>query len=133
VTGCARQPDVETTSIQVGDARLDVLIADTPEERQSGLQGVEEIPGGADGMLFVYDTPTEVRYFMLDVSLTLDIWFFDPEGILIGGNEMEPCPTEPCPLYPSPAEVSWVLETLAGVYEFDDGAVLAGDPNGESG
>ncbi len=46
---------------------------------------------------------------------------------------MAPCPAEPCPLYPSPAEVSWVLETVAGVYEFEEGAVITDAPNGESG
>jgi uncharacterized membrane protein (UPF0127 family) len=117
----------------VGDDRLDVLIADTPEERQTGLQGVEEIPGGADGMLFVYETSSEVHYFMLGVPIALDIWFFDPEGVLIGSTEMAPCPAEPCPTYSSPGPVSWVLETVAGVYGYDDGAVLSGAPNGESG
>jgi len=109
------------------------LIADTPAERQTGLQGVEEIPAGADGMLFVYETPVDVRYFMLDVSFALDIWFFDPDGILIGDTEMTPCAAEPCPIYPSPDAVSWVLETVAGSYQFDDGAVLSGAPNGENG
>ena len=41
---------------------------------------------------------------------------------------MAPCPSEPCPLYPSPGEVSWVLETAAGAYDFDDGAMLTGAP-----
>ena len=131
--GCTDASGERTTSVEVSETHLDVLIADTPGERQAGLQGVEEIPGGADGMLFVYETPAEVRYFMLDVPIALDIWFFDPEGILIGSTEMAPCPAEPCPIYPSPGEVSWVLETLAGVYDFDDGAVLSGAPNGENG
>lgn len=133
LTACSTsQQVVETTSVQVGGVPLEVLIADTPEERQLGLTGVEVIPGGADGMLFVYETPAPVRYFMLDVPIALDIWFFDPDGVLIGGTEMAPCPAEPCPLYPSPADVSWVLETVAGVYEFDEGAALTGAPNGES-
>jgi hypothetical protein len=124
---------IDTVAIQVSDTPLDVLVADTPEERQIGLTGVEEIPGGADGMLFVYETPTEVRYFMLDVPTALDIWFFDPDGVLVSGTEMAPCPAEPCPIYPSSGEVAWVLETVAGVYEFDVGAVLSGAPNGVTG
>jgi uncharacterized membrane protein (UPF0127 family) len=98
VVGCARQPAVETTSIQVGGLSLDVLVADTPAERQVGLTGVEEIPGGADGMLFVYEAPAPVRYWMLDVPIALDIWFFDPDGALIGGTEMAPCPTRLPPM-----------------------------------
>lgn len=91
------------------------------------------IPGGADGMLFVYETPASVSYVMLEVPTPLDVWFFDPDRALIGGTEMEPCPAEPCPLYASPGDVFWVLETSAGIYEFKDGALLTGAPNGENG
>lgn len=124
---------VATVPVEVSSVPLDVLIADTPEERQAGLRGADEIPGGADGMLFVHDTPSYVRYVMLDVPIPLDIWFFDSEGALIGSAEMAPCAAEPCPLYPSAGEVSWVLETIAGSYEFGEGAVLSGAPNGENG
>ncbi|MDP9494890.1 MAG: DUF192 domain-containing protein [Actinomycetota bacterium] len=119
---------VEVSGIEIG-----VLIADSPEERQQGLKEADVIPGGADGMLFVYDTPSRVNYVMLDVPIALDIWFFAPDGVLIGGTEMSPCAAEPCPLYSSPGEVSWVLETVAGVFQFEEGAMLSGAPNGESG
>lgn len=135
MAACTGDPNAvtETVTIEVAATRLDVLLADTPEERQTGLKGIEVIPGGADGMLFVYEIPAPVRYVMLGVPIPLDIWFFAPNGALIGGTEMAPCPAEPCPLYPSPAGVSWVLETTAGVYDFDEGAVLTGAPNGENG
>ncbi|MEX2252236.1 MAG: DUF192 domain-containing protein [Acidimicrobiia bacterium] len=119
--------------VEISATQLDVLIADSPEERQVGLKDAEEIPGGADGMLFVYETPAPVRYVMLDVPIPLDIWFFEQNGALIGSAEMAPCPAEPCPLYASPGDVSWVLETPAGVYEFEDGALLSGAPNGANG
>jgi len=91
------------------------------------------IPGGADGMLFVHDTPQQVTFVMLDVPIPLDVWFFDLDGALIGSAEMAPCPAEPCPLYASPGEVSWALETPAGVYEFEAVAVLTDAPNAENG
>lgn len=124
---------VATVPVEVSRVSLDVLIADTPEERQTGLRGADEIPGGGDGMLFVHETPSYVRYVMLDVPIPLDIWFFDPEGALIGTTEMVPCAAEPCPLYASPGEVSWVLETIANAYEFELGARLSGAPNGDTG
>ena len=133
VSACAGVVTSDTLPIEVSDTRLNVLIADSPGERQTGLTGVEEVPGGADGMLFVYEAPASVRYVMLEVPIPLDIWFFDPDGALIGSTRMEPCPSEPCPRYASPGEASWVLETVAGVYEFAEGAVLTGAPNGESG
>lgn len=114
--------------VEVAGTQIGVLIADSPEERQAGLKDAGTIPGGADGMLFVYETPARVNYVMLDVPIPLDIWFFDPDGVLIGSAEMAPCPAEPCPTYTSPADVSWVLETAAGSYEFEEGAVLTGAP-----
>lgn len=114
----------------MADTRISVLIADSPEERQNGLKGADTMPGGADGMLFVYDVPARVNYVMLDVPIPLDVWFFDPEGVLIGTAEMTPCAAEPCPLYPSPGEVSWVLETAGGAFRFAEGDLLTGAPNG---
>lgn len=112
---------------------LEVLVADNLDERRQGLKDVSEVPNGGDGMLFAYSTPSFVTYGMLDVVIPLDIWFFDADGALIGTTEMTPCPAEPCTDYGSPGEISWVLETPAGVYEFPIGAVLSGAPSGESG
>jgi hypothetical protein len=119
--------------VEVSGTQISVLVADSPEERQQGLKEAEVIPGGADGMLFVHDNPSQVNYVMLEVPIALDIWFFDPDGVLIGSTEMSPCPAEPCALYPSPGEVSWVLETVADAFQFEEGAVLTGAPNGETG
>jgi hypothetical protein len=120
-------------SVEVAGTGINVLIADSSEERRTGLKGAKVIPGGADGMLFVHETPGQFNYVMLDVPIPLDIWFFNPDGVLIGSAEMEPCPAEPCPRYGPPGEVSWVLETPAGRYEFEAGALLTGAPNGETG
>jgi hypothetical protein len=119
--------------VTIDDSTLGVVVADTVEERRQGLKEVSEIPQGGDGMLFTYPEPTFVTYGMLDVVIPLDIWFFGPDGALIGTTEMTPCPAEPCATYGSPGEVSWVLETMAGVYDFPIGAVLGGAPSGESG
>ena len=120
-------------SVRVDDTEIGVLIADESEERRQGLKEVTEVPEGADGMLFTYASPTFVTYGMLDVVLPLDIWFFGPDGALIGSGEMAPCAAEPCTSYGSPGPVSWVLETVAGEFDFPMGATLSGAPSGESG
>jgi hypothetical protein len=129
----ARAAITQAQFVEVSGTQISVLIADSPEERQQGLKGAEVIPGGADGMIFVHDTPSQVNYVMLEVPIALDIWFFDPDGVLIGSTEMSPCPAEPCARYPSPGEVAWVLETVADDFQFEEGAVLIGAPNGETG
>lgn len=87
--------------------------------------GLDHLPGGIDGMLFVYSTPRTVGFHMRNTLIDLDIWWFDADMGLIGSAEMEPCEAEPCTSYASPGDVQWVLETTLGEYEFEPGDRLS--------
>ena len=121
---------VPTEVITVGDSELRVWVADDPEERAQGLRGIEPLPGGVDGMLFVFDAPTSPVFVMEDTLIPLDIWFFDADGGLIGSDVMVPCEAEPCPRYPAPESVRWALETSLGAQAFESGAVLTTSASG---
>lgn len=99
-------------------------VAETPGQRRQGLRGVEALPAGIDGMLFVFDRPAPTTFGMRDTLIPLDIWWFDHEGRLLGSAEMEPCPGEPCTDYGSPGEVAWALETPQGALDLVPGAML---------
>lgn len=116
---------LEQTHIRVGEQELTVAVADRPETRQRGLMGVEELPRGLDGMLFVFDSPSSAFFHMLRTPLELDIWWFDPSGEVIGSTRMQPCPEEPCPFYASPAPIGWALEVPAGAFDFRPGELLS--------
>lgn len=118
-------PDLPTTELAVGEDTLEVWVADEPAERQQGLRAVAELPEGIDGMLFVFPEPTTPSFIMSGTLLPLEVWFFDPEGSLIGSHEMTPCPGDPCPLYPAPGPVGWALETPAGERDFRQGDLLS--------
>ncbi len=98
-----------------------MALADTPEQRSQGLRGVEELPEGLDGMLFVFEEARPATFGMRDTLIPLDIWWFDADGRLLGSTEMEPCHSEACPDYRSPGEVVWALETPAEQVEFAPG------------
>lgn len=122
--------EVERT---VGDECLCVLVADTPEERASGLRYRESELDRVDGMLFVHDEPqTETSGFftMAGVVEPLDIAFYDAEGERIGGHSMTPCEgaATDCEQYRAPEGWQFALETAPG--ELPDGPL--GDPCGES-
>src|SRR5437899_7630209 len=62
--------------IQLGDQVLNVEIADTEEARATGLMGRKELPEG-EGMLFVYEQPSMVAFYMKNTLIPLSIGFFD--------------------------------------------------------
>lgn len=71
-------------------------------------------------MLFVWDEPTTATFGMRDTHIPLDVWWFDEDGHLLGGAQMEPCRSS-CPSYASPGPVRWALETPAGLWDFGPG------------
>jgi len=107
-----------------------VWVADDTDERSQGLRGVGSLPTDIDGMLFVWDAPTETAFVMEDTLIPLDVWFFDAEGVLIGSHEMTPCTADPCPGYPTPGAVSWALETPQGGQAFEIGDRLSTSASG---
>jgi uncharacterized membrane protein (UPF0127 family) len=95
-----------------------------------GLRGVDDL-GSLDGMLFELPPvqgPGGGGWWMLGVSMPLEIAYFDPEGRLIEVERMEPCPTEPCRIYSAPEPYRWVVETEVGTLRARPGAVLVTEP-----
>jgi len=115
---------------QAGDPeplRFTVLVADTPEARGRGLQGVTVLPDGV-GMLFAFPgTPGAVGrpgFWMLDTLLPLDIAFFDA-GRVVGVATMTPCVARPCPITHPGVDYDLALEVAAG--ELTGAGVMPGD------
>ena len=62
-------------------AKFCVEIASSSEERQRGLMFREEL-GLGDGMMFVYDQPQSVSFWMKNTSIPLDIIFAESNGFI---------------------------------------------------
>lgn len=69
---------MKETLINIGEKTYKVYIASSKEERIQGLQGVETLPEN-EGMLFVFEEPQTVSFWMKDTKIPLDIIFINDD------------------------------------------------------
>ena len=98
-----------------GPVELDVELADTTEERATGLMGRETI-GPHDGMAFTFGAPTDGTFWMKNTLIPLSIAFWDERGRIVGILDMEPCTDDPCPLYGPGVSYVGALEVEQGAF-----------------
>ena len=65
-------------NIRIANKKYKVQVAETDEEKQKGLQGVTSLPED-EGMLFVFEEPDEISFWMKDTKMPLDVIFIDED------------------------------------------------------
>lgn len=75
--------------IQIGNNKYKVSEARTEFQKQKGLQNVEKLDEN-EGMLFYYDPPENVSFWMKNVKIPLDIIFINDEQEVIQVAQGEP-------------------------------------------
>lgn len=75
--------------IEVGDKKFEVTLAITEEEKEKGLQGKSELKDN-EGMLFVFDEPQTVGFWMKDTKIPLDIVFINDDSEVVKVYKGEP-------------------------------------------
>ena len=105
-------------TVSVGGATFSVELAVTSDEQQQGLSDRPSLDPGA-GMLFVYDSPKVVAFWMKNMHFPLDILWIGPDCTLVDFSRNVPPPapgTESSDLerYRPGAEIQYVLEVNAG-------------------
>jgi hypothetical protein len=95
-----------------GQARFSVELAMTPEEQARGLMFRDSLPRGA-GMLFLYDRPASVAFWMRNTLIPLDMIFVDSAGTVTRVHH-EAVPLDETPIPGGPGVLA-VLEINGGL------------------
>ena len=133
VTGTAAAEQPQTTlprvSLAAGMHRIDAQVANTTEQRATGLMWRKEMPQH-EGMLFVFEQPSVQCFWMKNTFLPLSTAFVADDGTIVNVADMQPQTTDS---HCSTKPVRYVLEMNQGWFakkRIQPGARLTGGPFG---
>ena len=106
--------DLLTVRGDWGQAGFSVAVADDPAERAQGLMNVPEMPRMA-GMLFVYEAPQPVSFWMRNTLIPLDMIFAGPDGT-VQRVHARAVPLDETPI-PGGSDIQYVFEINGGMAE----------------
>lgn len=113
--------EVPTATVRIGDDAFQVEIAATPATRTRGLMGRTSLAEDA-GMLFIFDEPRVLSFWMLNTPIPLDIAFIREDLTISSIDTMAPFSLES---HASTEPVPFALEVPAG--EFARRGIEPGD------
>ena len=99
-----------TIHSSTGVHRFTVQIAATEEQQERGLMFYRSL-GPDQGMIFPYNPPQEVSFWMENTLIPLDIIFIRPDGTIARITNAKPLDRTPLP---SGATIGAVLEIRGG-------------------
>ena len=127
VAGCTSGFQITTGQGEVcfSESCFQVEIADTPEERATGLMFREELAQDR-GMLFVFEEDGIHSFWMKNTKIPLDIiWISQDMVVVYISKDTRPCLADPCPAV-NPGKIArYVLEANAGAS--DKAGIEVGD------
>lgn len=104
------QMNLPRTPITAGMYLIDTQVAATPDQRATGLMFRQHMPQG-EGMLFVFDFPSEQCFWMKNTQLPLTAAFVADDGTIVNLADMKPQTTDS---HCSTKPVRFVLEMNQG-------------------
>lgn len=91
-----------------------IEIADNYDERKEGLMFRTSL-AERHGMLFIFDYPEKLKFWMKNTLIPLDMLFFDKDYRIINiEKNAQPCTKDPCNLYFSSGPAQYVMEINGG-------------------
>ena len=102
-----------TASIEIRGHSASVSVAETAEELQHGLMGVQAMPEN-QGMLFVFPKSGSWCMWMKNTLIPLSVAFIDKDGFIINIEEMKPLTLD---IHCSKAKAFYALEMNESWFE----------------
>lgn len=123
ITGCNIGGDNHGNikTIEVGNQRIEVEIADTPQKWETGLSYRDTLPEN-HGMLFVFPEENRRVFWMRGCNFDIDLAYIEANGTIseIIAMRKEPLntPLNSLKTYPSQStEIKFALEMIGGWYQ----------------
>lgn len=107
----ADEPEFRDATITVGNGTYKVQVADTPAALERGLMYRASIEP-YEGMLFVFQAPQRVTFWMKDTTIPLEIAYFNQQGKLLEIRGLIPMDRTPVPSMSE--QIMYALEVPAG-------------------
>jgi uncharacterized protein len=92
---------------------IQLEVAQTPEQQEMGLMFRPPLPADR-GMLFPFDPPRQVRFWMENTPSPLDMVFLYQGQVKQIAANVQSCTKRPCPTYGPWTEVDQVIELRSG-------------------
>ena len=101
----------EKDKFAVGGTKISAYVADDDGHRAQGLMFISSLPEDV-GMVFVFDEPQVLKFWMKNTVMDLSIGYFDKKGRLIDVQEMKATSVMDVnpPTYPSSGPAVFALE-----------------------
>lgn len=105
---------IRATAI-VGGEVIQLEVTETPEQQALGLMFRDRLPDDR-GMLFSFDPPRPVGFWMKNVRISLDMIFLRGGEVRYIAANVPPCykPAPQCPAYGPPDAIDRVIELRGG-------------------
>ncbi len=83
------QPKLPTTPLTIGDKKLVAEVADDDAERETGMMFRKSMADG-ESMVFVFDAPQHVAFWMKNTLLPLSVAYISPTGTILEVHDLQP-------------------------------------------
>jgi uncharacterized protein len=102
-----------TAKATLNNQVIQLEVARTPKQQEVGLMNRPPLPDDR-GMLFLFEPPRSVIFWMKNTPSPLDMVFLLNGEVKAIAADARPCAADPCPTYSSNDDINQVIELRSG-------------------